>query len=75
MHTTFRRTPFPVISAAANREERDAQIKSIQDRVERIRRAHQQITADVNLLTEDVRGLTRDGGGPVTVPPPAKEHT
>ena len=54
MHTTLRRQALPTISAAGNGEERAAQIKSIQTRVERIRRAHQQITADVNQLTDNV---------------------
>ena len=72
MQTTLSRRPLPAISAAGNGEERAAQIKSIQARVERIRRAHHQITADVNQLTDDVDALA-SGTAPV-IRLPAKDH-
>ena len=49
MRTTLRQAP--ALSAAANGEERAEQIKHIQDRVERIRRAQKQIVTPVKQLT------------------------
>ena len=65
METTKGRPP-PTISAAGNGEERAEQIRNIQERVTKIRRAQQQMGVDVQGLTDDVRTLTE---GPPPAPP------
>jgi hypothetical protein len=50
----------PAITATGNGEERAAQIKNIQYRVERIRRVHEQLSSEMRQLTNDVKTL--DGG-------------
>jgi len=54
------RHPMPVRTAEGNGEERAAQIQHIRERMARLHRVHEQISAEVKQLTNDVKTLTQE---------------
>ena len=61
---------IPLITADGNGEERAAQVRHIQERLDRLHRVHEQITGEVKQLTDDVRTLNQERAAPT---PPEKE--
>ena len=64
------RRPLPVLTAEGNGEERAAQIQHIQERLARLHRVHEQISAEVQQLTDDVKTLTQQ---PAALVPPERD--